>query len=55
MVEGVLAEIPESAWADKIQEFGTIKVQATLQKDSTLTDIQIFTYEKNVIKKEDAI
>ena len=55
MVEGVLADIPESAWADKIQEFGTIKVQATLQKDSTLTDIQIFTYEKNVIKKEDAI
>lgn len=45
MVAGTLAAITEAEWAEMIADTGTIKVRATLQGDSTLTDIQIFTYE----------
>ena len=45
MVAGTLAAITESEWAEMLADTGTIKIRATLQGNSTLSDIQIFTWE----------
>lgn len=47
MVEGTLESITEDEWASMIAENGTIMIQATLTRNATLTDIQIYTYETN--------
>ena len=45
MVEATMESITQAEWAEMLADTGTIKVQATLQGDSTLQDIQIFTWE----------
>jgi hypothetical protein len=47
MVESTLESITEAEWASMIAENGTIMIQATLQGNATLTDINIYVWETN--------